>query len=161
MVGCWENRGEDCPVNFICEASGDTKFCMRAHQDCEQELDCAGIAPACEDIDGDGDKECAAPVDPNGAPPTACINSDCVDPERPVCEISDDMRSGVCGQYGLCLSDDDCAEGFSCALTWPDGRRECVPGGDCTSMEECPERQVCASPRTGGAASCQAGIPSP
>ena len=148
-------------MNFVCEAFGSQKFCVRIHQDCEQELDCAGIAPRCEDIDGDGQKECAAPYDPNAASPTACVNSECLDPERPVCEVSDDMRSAVCGRYGLCLTGDDCAEGFDCVLSWPDGRGECVPGGDCTSVTDCPERQVCASPRAGGAAACQAGIPSP
>jgi len=152
---------EDCPMSFVCETFGAATYCVRVHQDCEVELDCAGIAPRCEDIDGDGRKECAAPFDPNAASPTACINSDCVDPARPVCEASDDLRSAVCGQFGLCLTGDDCAEGFDCVLSWPDGRSECVPGGDCTSSAECDERQVCASSRVGGRALCQSGIPSP
>jgi hypothetical protein len=63
-----------------------------------------------------------------------------------------------CGQYGLCLDDADCAAGFSCLGLWPDGRKECVPGGgSCSSVTDCPVQQVCASPREGGAPSCQAG----
>jgi hypothetical protein len=30
-------------------------------------------------------------------------------------------------------------------------------GGSCSSFTDCPIRQVCASPRDGGAPSCQAG----
>ena len=74
-----------------------------------------------------------------------CVASPMCDPE---CDPDD---------CEVCV-DGDCAEGFTCTGLWPDGRRECVPdGGSCASYADCPVRQVCASPREGGAPSCQVG----
>lgn len=152
-------RDEHCPMNHVCEAEGaaTSSFCQRVHVSCDGELDCAGIAPRCVDIDGDGSTECAGNSDPNQPSIPACVNTDCAS-EAPVCEVSQVGSQTVCGLYGLCLDDDDCVEGFSCVELWPDGRKECVPsGGLCSHITDCPARQVCASPRTGGAPACQAG----
>lgn len=150
---------DDCPKSLICEAVGLSNFCQRVHQTCVGELDCAGIAPRCEDIDGDGRSECAGSPEPNAPSPVACLNSDCTAPDAPVCEVSQASSTSVCGQYGLCLDDGDCVDGFECVGLWPDGRKECVPaGGSCSHITDCPVRQVCASPRTGGVPSCQGGV---
>jgi hypothetical protein len=148
----------DCPKNHVCLGSIASEFCVRIQRDCLEEFDCVGLAPSCEDIDGDGNKECAGVFDPNAPSLDTCLNSECGDSSAPVCEAASFDSTSECGQYGLCLSDGDCAVGFSCASLWPDGRKECVPGGgSCSSFADCPIRQVCASPREGGAPSCQAG----
>ena len=152
---------EDCPMSHVCEAVGESKFCQRVHIDCSGELDCAGLAPWCEDIDNDGRTECAGSTNPNVSAP-ACVNATCTDAAAPVCEVSGVLSVTACGQYGLCRDDNDCADGFQCVGLWLDGRKECVPtGGSCSHITDCPPRQVCASPRTGGSVSCQAGLPSP
>ena len=148
----------DCPKNHTCLGTTNSSFCVRIQRDCAEEFDCIDLAPRCEDIDGDGNKECAGVIDPNQASPTACVNSDCTDASAPVCETAATGSATQCGQYGLCLGDADCAAGFSCLELWPDGRKECVPsGGSCSSFSDCPIQQVCAAPREGGAPSCQAG----
>ena len=148
----------DCPMNHTCFGVGFSRFCVRVHVDCLEEFDCVGHAPRCEDIDGVGNKECAGVLDPNEPSPSACVNAQCSDPAAPVCEVSSVGSTTVCGQYGLCVDDDDCAAGFTCVGLWADGRKECVPsGGSCASFGDCPIRQVCASPREGGPPSCQAG----
>ncbi|MEM7435327.1 MAG: hypothetical protein AAF436_09265 [Myxococcota bacterium] len=148
----------ECPMGHLCEDSGLSSFCTRVNQSCDAELDCAGIAPRCEDVDGDGTNECAGAADPNEPSPVACLNANCADAAAPVCEVSQVGDQTVCGQYGLCLDDDDCVEGFECVGLWTDGRRDCVPvGGTCAHITQCPVRQVCASPRSGGAPACQAG----
>jgi hypothetical protein len=65
----------------------------------------------------------------------------------------------TCGQYGLCLSNADCADSsFECVALWQDGRAECVStGGSCSNITDCSVRQVCATPRSGGPPSCQVG----
>ncbi len=149
----------DCPKNHTCFAMGFSRFCVRIHVDCAEDFDCLGLAPRCEDIDGDGNKECAGVIDPNAASPAVCLNAGCSDPAAPVCEADGAQGNTTCGQYGLCVDDTDCATGFSCVALWPDGRKECVPdGGDCSSFEQCPIRQVCAAPQEGGALGCQAGV---
>lgn len=149
---------EDCPKNHVCFGSLTSTFCVRIQRDCAENFDCAGLAPSCEDIDGDGSKECAGVFDPNSPAPLACVSSACTDPSAPVCEAAGVGSTTECGQYGLCLDDGDCATGFSCVGLWPDGRKECVPsGGSCSSFADCPIRQVCAAPREGGLPSCQAG----
>jgi hypothetical protein len=148
----------DCPKNHTCLGTTNSTFCVRIQRDCLEEFDCIGLAPRCEDIDGDGNRECAGVFDPNQASPSACVNSQCTDPSAPVCETSAIGSTTQCGQYGLCLDDTDCAAGFGCRGLWPDGRKECVPsGGSCSSFSGCPIRQVCAAPREGGVPSCQAG----
>lgn len=160
---CFDRRvpcvlDEHCPMGHACEAEGTSSFCHRVHVTCEGERDCSGIAPRCEDVDGDGITECAGTSNPNDSSLAACVNSDCVAPEAPVCEVSEVGSLTTCGQYGLCVDQDDCAEGFECVGLWMDGRKECVPsGGLCSHITDCPARQVCASPRTGGAPACQAG----
>jgi hypothetical protein len=154
----------DCPKNHICQrAANDGQQCVRVHQPCEDEieaLDCAGVAPRCADVDGDGRTECAGVSDPNAKPlGDACRNSDCNSADAPVCEISGVGATTECGDYGLCQDIDDCDAlgGFVCVGLGLDGRKECVPaGGTCSSSTECPTRQVCASPRVGGPPSCQA-----
>ena len=147
----------DCPKSHLCHRFDATAFCRRMHQSCDNEFDCADIAPRCDDIDGDGTNECAGAFNPNVAPAQACLNSMCSG-SSPVCEVGDDSGFTDCGQYGLCAGAGDCADGFECVGLWLDGRSECVPtGGSCSHISDCPERQVCASPRDGGAPSCQMG----
>lgn len=150
---------EHCPKNHTCGGTANSSFCLRIQRDCLFDFDCSELAPRCADIDGDGSKECAGTFDPNQPSSEACVNSLCTDSSAPVCEASDAGSATSCGQYGLCSATTVCADGFSCAGLWPDERSECVPsGGSCSSIGECPVRQVCASPRTGGAPSCQAGF---
>lgn len=148
-----------CPKSHVCGGTPNSSFCRRVHRECEADFDCDGLAPRCEDIDGDGSKECAGTLDPNDPGSDACLNLACMDPSVPVCELAGAGSTTLCGEYGLCRDDDDCADNFICAALWPDGRKECVPtGGDCSSFEQCPVRQVCASARDGGAPSCQEGF---
>jgi hypothetical protein len=148
----------DCPKNHVCASSLFSEFCVRIQVDCAEDFDCFGLAPFCADIDGDGNKECAGEIDPYAPSLDTCLNAECSDPSAPVCEAATVGSASECGQYGLCLDDGDCAGGFSCVGLWPDGRKECVPsGGSCSSFADCDIRQVCASPREGGAPSCQAG----
>ncbi len=160
--GCVDRRvpcvfDADCPVNYACEQpTVNNRFCFRIHQSCTTEIDCGIITPFCADVDGDGLTECVGPLDLNGPP---CRNSSCGG-AAPVCEASSVGSIAACGQYGLCRSNDDCADAtFECRSLWPDGRRECMKrGGSCSSIEDCPLNQVCAVARTGGAPSCQSGV---
>ncbi len=158
-VGCAFDS--DCPMNHVCEtAENDGKQCVRVHQPCNEEFDCAGIAPRCADVDGDGQTECAGTPDPN-VPSAACLNSDCTSADAPVCEISGIGAATVCGDYGLCRADDDCdtAEGFICVELGLNGRKECVlAGGTCESSSDCPPNEICGAPRSGGAPSCHGGV---
>jgi len=148
----------DCPKNHLCFGTAASEFCVRIQTDCAEDFDCFGLAPSCADIDGDGNKECAGVLDPNAPSLETCLNASCSDGAAPVCEAAAFSSTSQCGQYGLCLSDDDCAGGFSCVGLWSDGRKECVPsGGSCSSFADCPTREVCAAPREGGVPSCQAG----
>jgi hypothetical protein len=149
-----------CPKNHVCGGTANSTFCLRVQRECLADFDCIGLAPYCENIDGDlaGKKECAGTPDPNDPGSGACLNAGCMDSSAPVCELSSAGSTTQCGQYGLCLDDGDCAAGFRCVGLWPDERKECVPdGGSCTNFEDCPVRQVCASARDGGAPSCQVG----
>ena len=149
---------EHCPKNHVCAGTATSRFCLRIQQECLFEFDCVGLAPSCEDIDDDGNKECAGAFDPNAAVLDSCVNSECTDSGSPVCEAAGVGSTTQCGQYGLCRDNADCAADFTCAALWPDGRNECVPGGgSCSSFGDCPVQQVCASPREGGAPSCQVG----
>lgn len=149
---------DDCPVGHSCEQEGTSRFCVRVHEDCDIDEDCAGIAPYCVDIDGDGKTECAGELLGGSL---ACVNADCASPSAPVCEVSLVGSIADCGTRGLCIDDDDCASGFDCVGLWPDGRKECVrPGGTCDELTDCPERTICGSPRTDedAAPSCMAGV---
>jgi hypothetical protein len=151
---------EHCPKNHVCGGTNSSTFCLRVQRECLEDFDCVGLAQRCENIDGDPaeKKECAGTLDPNDPDSSACLNAGCMDSLAPVCELASAGSTTQCGQYGLCLTDGDCAVGFSCAGLWPDGRKECVPDGGCSSSSECDVRQVCASARLeGGAPSCQAG----
>ena len=155
-VPCVEDA--NCPKNHTCVGVTNSFFCLRIQTDCLEEIDCIHVAPRCEDIDGDSNKECAGVFDPNQPSPSACVNSDCTDAAAPVCETAGVGSATQCGQYGLCLDDTGCAAGFSCLELWPDGRKECVrSGGSCSSFTDCPIRQVCAAPREEGVPACQAG----
>ena len=150
----------DCPKNHTCLGTMNSSFCVRIQQGCLEEFDCIGLAPRCEDIDGDGNKDCAGVFDPNQPSPSACVNLDCSSAAAPVCEAAGPGSWTVCGDYGLCLTNSDCdvTEGFECVGLWPDERKECVPsGGSCSSFIDCPVQQTCAAPREGGAPSCQVG----
>jgi len=154
------NGDADCPKNHVCGGTAVSSFCVRIHRDCINGDDCADFGSLCEDVDVDGKKECAQPFDGN-YPSDACKNAQCRDddPSSPVCEVSSVGSTAQCGQYGLCINGDDCAAGFECVALWPDLRKECVrTGGSCSSFADCPVQQVCASPRQGGAPSCQAGL---
>ena len=155
-VPCVEDA--NCPKNHTCVGVTNSSFCLRIQTDCLEEIDCIHVAPRCEDIDGDGNKECAGVFDSNQPSPSACVNSDCTDAAAPVCETAGAGSTTQCGQYGLCLDDTGCAAGFTCLELWPDGRKECVrSGGSCSSFTDCPIRQVCAAPREEGVPACQAG----
>jgi hypothetical protein len=150
-------QDEQCPKNHVCSGTINSSFCRRIQQDCESDFGCVDLAPHCVDIDGDLRTECAGAFDPNDPMSPACTNDQCG--VGSVCEASSFASMTQCGQYGLCVGDGDCAGGFSCVALWPDGRSECVPnGGSCSSYADCPAQQVCASPRSGGAPSCQAGL---
>jgi hypothetical protein len=150
---------DDCPKSHFCHRLDASGFCRRMHVDCGNEFDCAGIAPLCADIDGVGENECAGVFKPHVVPVEACLNSMCSG-ASPVCEVGESSGSTDCGQYGLCAGAGDCVAGFECVGLWLDGRSECVPtGGSCSHISDCPERQVCASPREGGPPSCQVGTP--
>ncbi|MGB5810601.1 MAG: hypothetical protein WBG86_08735, partial [Polyangiales bacterium] len=149
---------EDCPVSYSCEPRTTTdRSCVRLYETCETDADCSVPTNYCEDVDGDGSKECAPSLGLNGP---VCLNSSCSSPSAPVCEASEDVgETAVCGQYGLCRDADDCVAGFICAELWTDGRKECVPtGGGCDHISDCGLNQVCAAPRTGGPPACQSGI---
>ena len=159
-VPCVEDA--NCPKNHTCVGATSSGLCRRIQQGCLEEVDCIGLAPRCENIDGDtdGNRECAGEFDDGSR--DACVNSDCTDSfDGSVCESAGAGSLAACGDYGLCLTNSDCdvAEGFECVGLWPDGRKECVlSGGSCSSNPSgCPAQQVCASPREGGAPSCQAG----
>ena len=156
-----DTQDDQCPKNHLCYSDLNSSFCRRIQQGCESDVDCVDLAPHCENIDGDldGRKECAGTFNPNDPMSPSCTNAQCTNGEAPVCEAASFGSTTQCGQYGLCLGDTDCATGFSCVALWPDGRKECVPsGGSCSSFADCPTQQVCASPRSGGAPSCQAGL---
>jgi hypothetical protein len=147
----------DCPKSHVCKIGPTSDFCLHVYRTCYQDADCFGGA-VCADVDGDGRKECAGSPAPSEVPPVACVNSTCTSDE--VCELSVVANQATCGDYGLCLSNSDCdvASGFECVGLWQDGRKECVrAGGICDQVTQCPLQQVCASPRNGGAPSCQAG----
>lgn len=148
----------ECPKSHVCFGLDTARICLRVHQPCEEDFDCFGLGPRCADVDGDGDNECAGVFDPNVPSPVACVNASCGGP-APVCEIGFESAFTACGEYGPCLDDESCADGFECVALWPDGSRECVPtGGACDEIGDCPEQQVCASPRAGGPPACQAGV---
>ncbi len=147
---------DSCPVSYTCEnVTGNGNFCVRIYESCESDIDCAILAPYCADIDGDGRTECAGERDASGTP---CVNASCGG-VLPVCEAAGVGSIATCGEYGLCRTDADCADAsFECLELWSDGRKECVKqGSTCSSSRDCPLNQVCAAPRTGGPASCQAG----
>jgi hypothetical protein len=158
---CFDRRvpcvfDDDCPVSYSCEMpTTSNRFCVRIYETCESDLDCGILAQFCEDIDGDGSRECAGALGLNGP---ACLNSSCGG-TTPVCEASGVGSIAACGKYGLCLNDGECAAGFTCRSLWQDRRKECVPsGGSCGHITECDANQVCASPRNGGAPTCQSSV---
>ncbi len=140
----------DCPKNYVCS---NATFCVHVSRTCHVDADCNGFGRFCADVDGDGRDECTGQLDAD-----ACVSSDCTSPGAPVCEAGPSGTTAMCGDYGLCLTNDDCDAGFECLGLWQDGRRECVPiNGACHQITDCPLQQVCASPRSGGPPSCQAG----
>jgi hypothetical protein len=143
----------DCPKNHVCKLGQASSFCVRVYQTCHLDEDCSGLGSFCDDVDNDGTKECVGQL---GSGP--CLNSACSNP-APVCEAGGSGTTATCGDYGLCLDDNDCdvAGGFECVGLWQDGRKECVRTGGTCQVTPCPLQQVCAAPRSGGAPSCQAG----
>jgi hypothetical protein len=154
--------GSDCPHGFTCFfASPDQRFCRRITRPCDDNIDCLTLGVPCGDVDGDGKSECMPSVTPNTPGAVSCDNSQCTEdiaPAHPVCETNIEGLSAVCGKHGLCSSFADCADGFECRDLWGDGRSECVlPGGSCVDSSECDDRNVCASPRSGGPPACVGG----
>jgi len=149
----------DCPHGFACFfASLDQRFCRRITRPCGDDIDCLALGIPCGDVDGDGSSECMPSLDPNAQDPVSCSNAQCPDDAAPVCEAEVGGTGAVCGRFGLCADPPDCAAGFECRDLWGDGRDECVlPGGSCVDSSECPPRQVCATPRTGGPPGCVGG----
>lgn len=153
----------DCPKSHICHASPNAsfRFCAPVHRTCHRDEDCSWLGVSfgryCADVDGDLDRdECAG--ESISSPGAACVSSDCQTNAAPVCEAGLGGTS-ECGQYGLCLTNDDCVSGFECLGLGLDGRKECVPiNGSCDRSSECPLGQVCAAPRRGGLPSCQPGL---
>ena len=144
----------DCPKSHVCSTTPTASFCVRVYRTCHEDEDCAGFGSFCDDIDGDGTKECAGEI---GGAGSACVNTMCSG-TAPVCEAGVTGTTAVCGDYGLCRTNNDCDTGFECVGLWQDGRRECVPpGGSCDQVTDCSLREVCAAPRGGGPPSCQAG----
>jgi len=146
----------DCPKSHVCTTTLTASFCVRVYRTCHQDEDCAGFGSRCADVDGDSVKECVGELGSSG---NACVNSDCGG-STPVCEMGAVPTAAMCGDYGLCRSDNDCdvGNGFVCVGLGQDGRMECVKsGGSCSNVTQCPLRQVCAAPRNGGSPSCQAG----
>ncbi len=156
------DRPGDCPKSHACTTTPISRYCTRTHRTCKEDTDCGGFATAgshCADVDNDRRKECVGELDASGK---GCVNIDCGGSDPPVCEMGASQTMASCGDYGLCLIDNDCGAGFVCAALWQDGRKECVrdPGAEDTCISEptrCPLQQVCAAPRTGGPPSCQAG----
>jgi len=147
----------DCPKSHVCATTSTSSYCIRTHRDCREDTDCGGFAAVgefCADVDGDGSKECVGAL---GSSEQACVNANCGG-SAPVCESGAVPSAASCGDFGLCLGDNDCDTGFVCIGLWQDGRKECVPaGGTCDRVTDCPLQQVCAAPRDGGFPRCQAG----
>ena len=163
-VGC--DSSEDCPKSHICHTGIPTgNFCVRVYRTCHADEDCrwAGVSlgAGCADVDGDGRDECTGDLD---EPDNPCVNSMCPE-SAPVCEngVFGTGTDAVCGDYGLCRTDDDCRDPLVCVALGQDGRKECVEAPasagpcDCESATDCSPRQVCAAPRDGGSPSCQIG----
>lgn len=150
----------DCPHGFICFfASPDQRFCRHINRPCGDDLDCLTLGVPCGDADGDGLSECMPSRMPLSSDPVSCDNTQCPDASAPVCEPTAEGTSAVCGQFGLCTSASDCAQGFECRDLWGDDRKECVlPAGSCVDSSECAPRSVCASPRPGGPPACVNGV---
>jgi hypothetical protein len=159
-VPCDSDNPFDCPKSHVCVTTGVASYCIRTHRTCREATDCSllgvSVGDFCENVDGDASntKECIGGRD---ASESACFNSDCGGGS--VCEPGVSATIASCGDYGLCLTDNDCGTGFECAPLWQDGRKECVPtGGTCNQVTDCPlPNQVCAAPRNGGPPSCQSG----
>jgi hypothetical protein len=162
---------QDCPKNHIClTVSGGkgpiAKYCARVSRTCHVNTDCTWLGNSfgsfCADVDNDGRKECVGKLDTSGedclkTDSCGCVNAYCGG-SAPVCEMGAPTAAS-CGDYGLCLTNNDCGTGFECAPLWQDERKECVPtGGTCNQVTDCLlPNQVCAAPRNGGPPSCQAG----
>lgn len=146
----------DCPHGYACVfTSPDQRFCRRITRPCSDDLDCLVLGVPCGDADDDGRRECMPSLKPNEPDATSCDVSQCVEPEAPVCEITADGLIATCGRFGLCSAPVQCPVGFLCRDLWGDGRTECVAGpGSCVDSSECAIREVCGSPRDGGAPRC-------
>ncbi|MEM7433757.1 MAG: hypothetical protein AAF436_01305 [Myxococcota bacterium] len=149
----------DCPHGYACRApTPDQRFCRRVTQPCTANIDCQELGVLCGDPDGDGQMECMAPSDPGQPGQGSCDNSQCTSTDFPVCELTEQGTGAPCGRFGLCASEQDCADGFACADLWGDGRSECVlPDGSCADSRDCSVQQVCASSRSGDPPACIAG----
>ena len=156
----------DCPKSHVCHTTlPGASFCVHTFRTCEDEFDCVWmgvtLGSACEDVDGDGRRECIGflPNTEDLDPPPPCLNSSCG--AEKVCESASggNASQAECGDYGLCLTDGDCAAGFDCVALWPNGRKECVPSESalCDEQTDCLAPRVCASPWDGGPPSCQSG----
>ena len=151
-VPCDDYR--DCPKSHVCSVTPTANFCVRVFRTCHADADCAGFGTFCADIDDDGVDECAGELGSSGEP---CLNDVSCGPQA-VCEPGATGTNSSCGDFGLCLGDGDCGDGFECVDLWQDGRSECVPeGGSCDQITDCPLQEVCAASRSGNPPSCQSG----
>jgi len=156
-VPCDDTFFPSCPKSHVCVTTGVASYCIRTHRTCDKPADCSwlgvSVGEECENVDGDASntKECIGRVDSV----SPCFNSVCGGGS--VCEPGVNATIASCGDYGLCLTNNDCGAEFECAPLWQDGRKECVPtGGTCNQVTDCPlPNQVCAAPRSGGPPSCQ------
>jgi hypothetical protein len=155
----------DCPKSHVCHAGIPTgNFCLSVYQTCHGDADCrwAGVSLGkCDNVDADVDntQECSGQLVGSDV---ACVNTNPMcSGSTPVCEngVFGTGTTAVCGDYGLCRNDADCDNLFECVAVGPDGRKECVEEGtvECFGATDCDVQQVCAAPRDGGPASCQAG----
>ncbi|MGB5414789.1 MAG: hypothetical protein WBN01_09120, partial [Polyangiales bacterium] len=151
------NDFTDCPKSHVCKVEPSASFCVRVYRTCHRDEDCAGFGGFCANVDGDvaGTKECTGELVGSGK---ACMNLDCTDPSKPVCDAGGTGTTATCGNHGLCRPGiDNCGPGFECTGLSQDDRSECVPSGGTCPAIPCPLQQVCAAPRNGDPPSCQAG----
>lgn len=135
---------DGCPFGFFCVTESGTDICARQSRPCGTDVGCGALA--CEDVNGDGAREC-------NFSGTCTSNAMCA--AGTVCAPRPVEQFASCGRYGPCRTAADCASGMACQDLWGDGVPECVDaGGACTRSADCAVGSVCATPLSGGPPSC-------